>query len=136
LFFDETNSPATALKNYAKTNNETLNGQKCYVLTGQLASRNVLFWVHKSDFLIAQAELLLGGKVDEAALAGLTLAQKAQKEKASKLKGNFIETYQDIVTNKVLNPSDFETAFPPNATPITKQPRQPRPGRAGRAMLQ
>ena len=91
LFFDETNSLAATLKNYAKTNNETLNGKKCYVLTGQIASQKVLFWVHKSDFLIAQAELILGGKVDEATLAGLTLAQKAQMERASKLKGNFIE---------------------------------------------
>ncbi len=132
LFFDETNSPAATLKNFAKTNNQTLNGQKCYVLTGQIASRNVLFWVHKSDFLIAQAELILGGKVDEASLAGLTLVQKAQMEKASKLKGNFIETYENIEANKVLNPGDFETAFPPNATPMTRQPRQPRLGRPGR----
>jgi hypothetical protein len=139
LFFDETNSPAATLKNYAKTNNETLNGQKCYVLTGQIVSQkvlsqNVLFWVHKSDFLIAQTELILGGKIDEAALAGLSLVQKAQMEKASKLKGNYIETYQDIVTNKVLNPGDFETSFPPNATPQPKQqrePRRPRPGTGG-----
>ncbi len=128
LFFDETNSLAATLKNYAKTNNETLNGKKCYVLTGQIASQKVLFWVHKSDFLIAQAELILGGKVDEATLAGLTLAQKAQMERASKLKGNFIETYQDVETNKVLNPNDFETDFPPNANPGPMQPRQPRAG--------
>jgi len=131
LFFDETNSPLVALKDYAKTNNETLNGQKCYVLTGQIASKKVLFWVHKSDFLIAQAELILGGKVDEATLAGLTLAQKAQIERASKLKGNVIETYQDIVTTGVLNPSDFESAFPPNATPQPRRQRQPRPGTGG-----
>jgi hypothetical protein len=131
LFFDQTNSLAATLKNYAKTNNETLNGQKCYVLTGQIDSQKVLFWIHKSDFLIAQAELILGRKVDEAALAGFTLAQKAQRERASKLKGNFIETYQNIVTNKVLNPSDFETSFPPNAAPQPKQPRRPRPGTGG-----
>jgi hypothetical protein len=128
LFFDDTNSVAVTLKNCAKTNNETLNGKTCYVLTGQIASRNMLFWVHKSDFLIAQAELILGGKVDEATLAGLSLAQKAQMEKASKLKGNFIESYQEIVTNKVLNPNDFETAFPPNAT---SQPRRQRESRRG-----
>lgn len=90
--------------------------------------QKVLFWVHKSDFLIAQAELILGGKVDEATLAGLTLAQKAQMERASKLKGNFIKTYQDVETNKVLNPNDFETDFPPNANPGPMQPRQPRAG--------
>jgi hypothetical protein len=136
LFFDETNSPAVTLKNYAKTNNETLNGQKCYVLAGQITSQKILFWIHKSDFLIAQSELVLGGKPDDATLAGMTLMQKAQMERASKLRGNFIETYEDVVTNKVLNPNDFETAFPPNAT-APKRQREPRPGgRPDRAMSQ
>ena len=111
LFFDETNSPAAVLKNCAKTNNETLNGQKCYVLTGQIASQSVLFWVHKSDFLIAKAERIFGGKVDNAMPAGLTPAQKAQMDKTSKVKGNYIETYQDIAANKTLNPDDFGNHF-------------------------
>jgi hypothetical protein len=136
LFFDETNSLAAVLKNYAKTNNETLNGQKCYVLTGQIGSQKLLFWVRKSDSLIAQAELILGGKVDEAAMAGLTLVQKAQMEKASKLKGNFIETYENIEMNKVLSPGDFETAFPPSATPQPRRQRDSRPGRPGRGMTE
>ena len=124
VFFGATNSPATVLKNYMKSHSETLNNQKCYVLTGQLGHMNLMFWIRKSDFVIAQTELILGGKVDEAELAGKSYAQKAQLERASKLKGNFIETYQDIVTNKVLNPNDFETSFPPNATP--QKPTQKR----------
>jgi hypothetical protein len=115
VFFGETNSPTTMLKNYMKSHSETLNNQKCYVLTGQLGH-------------IAQTELILGGKVDEAELAGKTYAQKAQLERASKMKGNFIETYQDIVTNTVLNATDFETSFPPNST-APKPQKQPRPNK-------
>jgi hypothetical protein len=48
-------------------------------------------------------------------------------EKAAKLKGNFIETYKDIATNRGFNPGDFESSFPPNANPSPMQPRQPRP---------
>jgi hypothetical protein len=126
MFFGETNSPATVLKNFMKSPSETLNNQKCYVLTGQLGHMNLMFWIRKSDFVIAQTELILGGKVDEAELAGKSYAQKAQLERAAKLKGNFIETYQEIVLNKALNPADFETSFPPNAAPAKPEKQQRR----------
>jgi hypothetical protein len=123
LFFNESNNLADVLKNVAKTNSETLDGQKCYVLTGQIAFQNALLWVHKSDFLIAQAELVLGGKIDDSMLAGLTPVQKNQLEKAAKIRGNYIETYQSIETNKTLNPNDFESSFPPNAVIKPKEPK-------------
>jgi len=134
LFFSATNSPGAIIKDYSKTNSETLDSQKCYVLTGEVDSRRMLFWIRKSDFLIAQTELILGGKVNEAELAGLSYAQKAAKERAAKLRGNFTETYQDIVVNKPLNPNDFESSFPPNASASPKQQRQPRAGGPGRGM--
>jgi hypothetical protein len=127
LFFSETNSPAVALKNYAKTNGETINGQACYVLTGKLAPHRVLFWVRKSDFLLAQSEMFLGGQPDEASLAGLSLAQKAQMERDAKLKGQYIENYQDIQTSQNLSVSDFESSFPPNGNPAMMQVREDRP---------
>jgi hypothetical protein len=139
LFFDATNSLTVALKHYAKTNNETLNGRKCYVLTGQIASQNVLLWIHKDDFLIAQAEVVLGGKMDDSMMAGLSAAQKTQMQMMSKLKGNIMETYKNIEMNKVLNADAFQAAFTPNTftpntTPKRKAPGGARPpGRAGRA---
>jgi hypothetical protein len=132
LFFDETNSPAAILKNYAKTNNETIGGQKCYVLTGKIGYQHVIFWIHQSDSLIAQTELILGGTVDEAELNGLSLVQKAQMEKAAKLRGNFTENYQDIQINKPLSANDFESSFPPNAKQTAMQSRRPKPGGPGR----
>jgi hypothetical protein len=131
LFFGDTNSAALALKNYAKTNNDTIDGKKCYVLTGKLGLRNLILWIRKADFVVAQTELVLGGKVDEATLAGLSNAQKNQMERASKLRGNFIETYQSIETNKMLNANDFETSFPPNAQALPMK-RAPRAGRGDR----
>jgi hypothetical protein len=128
LFFDATNSMAVVLKNYSKTNNETLDGSKCYVLTGKVSSQNMLLWIHKDDFLIAQAELVLGGKLDDSELAGLTAAQKAQAQMISKVKGNIVETYADIETNKVLNDADFQVAATPAAfPPMTKKPKEPKP---------
>jgi hypothetical protein len=126
LFFDSTNSLATGLKNSSKTKNETINGHKCYVVSGQIAFQNLQFWIEKDDFMIAQIKVTLGGKIDDSMLAGLTPTQKAQMQQASKIKGDIVETYQDIETNKVLNPGDFETAFTPNANPKPKQARGPR----------
>jgi hypothetical protein len=122
LFFDATNSVATTLKNYSKKDNETLDGRKCYVLAGQVSSQNVLLWIHKNDFLIAQAEIVLGGKLDDAALASLSAGQRQQAEKMSKIKGSIIETYVNIETNKVLNPGDFQMAFTPSANPPRERP--------------
>jgi hypothetical protein len=134
LFFHSTNNFAVSLKNYSKTNNETLNGEKCYVLTGQIGPQKVLLWIHKNDFLIARAEIVLGGKVEEAAMASLTPAQKKAMEMMSKMKGNIIETYDDIETNKVLDASAFQEAFVPNANPKHKRTgKHPAPGDPARA---
>jgi hypothetical protein len=130
LFFDATNSVTVLLKNYSKTNNESINGHKCYVVTGQIASQNILLWVEKDDFLIEQMEMVLTGKIDAEALAALPAAQKAQAQVMSKIKGNIIETYKDIETNKVLNAEAFQTAFTANTfTPNTTPKRNPSPGR-------
>ena len=130
LFFDETNSVAVALKNYAKTNSETLDNDKCYVLTGRIASQDMIFWIRQSDFLIVQSELFLGGKVDDAMLNGLSLAQKAQMERASKLRGSFLEDYQDIST-KPINAADFGSEFAPNASPKPRQMNRAKGGKPG-----
>jgi outer membrane lipoprotein-sorting protein len=114
LFFDPTNSLANGLKNPSKGKNETINGHKCYVISGQIAFQNLKLWIRKDDFMITQAEVVLGGKIDDSMLANLPAAQKAQMMQASKIKGNIIETYQDIETNRVLNPSDFEKALAAN----------------------
>lgn len=118
-FFDQTNSLAQALKGLTKTNNETLNGRKCYVLTGQIGFQKMLFWIHKDDFLIVQAETIYGGQIEDSDLAGLSTAQKLVVQQMGKWKGNIVETYSDIETNRDVKPSDFQVALV-----MTPQPQQ------------
>lgn len=126
LFFNSTNSLAVTLKNYSKTNNEALNGRKCYVLTGGLGPENVLLWVHKDDFLIAQLGMIMGGKVDDSMLAGLNPTQKAQAKIMEKIKGHVVETYGDIETNRTLAPEDFQKESAPTGNVSRKAPGQPK----------
>jgi outer membrane lipoprotein-sorting protein len=130
-FFDETNGIATALKDFSKTNNETINGHKCYVLTGDVGHQKALLWIHKDDYIIAQAELILGGKFSEADLAGLNGVQKRQAERASKMRGNIMETYDDIETNRQVNAQDFQTSLAslPHANKTPKRAAERAAGR-------
>jgi hypothetical protein len=126
LFFDQTNSLTAVFKNYAKTNSETIGGQNCYVLTGKISYQNAMVWIHKSDFLIAKAELFLGGTLTDSMTASLTPVQKNQMEKAAKMRGDYIETYSGIDTTKKFSPADFEASFPPNPTAPSNQPKPAR----------
>jgi hypothetical protein len=134
LFFENPTSLATALKSAVRTNDETLDGRKCYVLSGKLESQNTLFWIVRTNFMLAQAELLLGGKIDDSLLANLTLAQKAQAMQAAKIKGSFIETYDNIEVNDKVTAADFQASSaagaklkPPHAKDSTKPSRRERP---------
>ncbi len=117
LFFSTNDTLSSMLKNFSKMNNESVNGRKCYVLTGQAPgqgnSQKVVFWVAKDDFMVVQAKMVLGGTIDTSAMPGLTPAQKKQIEAMSKIKGDMTETYTDIETNKTLKDSDFQVADVP-----------------------
>jgi hypothetical protein len=134
LFFDDPDSLAVALKNPVRTNDETLNGEKCYVVSGRIDSQNVLFWISRTNFTVAQVELLLGGKVDDATLGNLTVAQKAQVMAMAKIKGSFVETYSNIELNKTLAPDAFQAGSaagsklkPPRGTDESKKRRREQP---------
>ncbi len=110
-FFDQTNSLEAGLKSFTKTNNETLDGRKCYVLSGRFGSQKMLFWIHKDDFLIAQAQVTLGGKMDDSLTGSLSAAQKKQLQMMEKMKGQIVETYTDIETNRTVTDADFKVAL-------------------------
>jgi len=113
LFFNSTDTLTTMLKNYSKMNNETVNGRKCYVLTGDANSQKVMFWVDKDDFLVLQAKMTLGGNIDTSKMPRLSASQKKQMEAMSKIKGDMTETYTEIETNKTLKDADFQVAAAP-----------------------
>jgi hypothetical protein len=110
-FFDQTNSLEAGLKSFTKTNNETLDGRKCYVLSGRFGSQKMLFWIHKDDFLIAQAQVTLGGKMDDSLTGSVSAAQKKQLQMMEKMKGQIVETYTDIETNRTVTDADFKVAL-------------------------
>jgi hypothetical protein len=115
LFFGDTNSPATEFKDYSRTNDETINAQKCYVLMGRLGTQKATFWINRADFTVVKWEIFLGRKVADSELVGLDYSKQVRIKRAAALRGNFTETFQDIQVSKPLNPSDFESSFPPTA---------------------
>jgi hypothetical protein len=130
IFFGETNSLAKHAEVFAKTNGPSINGQSCYVLNGQLNAHNVVLWVDKKTFLIPQIEFDYGGKLDMVTFKTLPLLEREKLTRLSKLKGNVVETYQNMDTNLTLTAASFETTYTP-AAPEPRGRRQsgPAPGR-------
>jgi hypothetical protein len=133
MFFDDKNNPATAASQFAKTNAATLNGQDCYVLTGDENGARLELWVNKKTFLIAQTEVFLSGALDDAAYKAETNATiKAQQLRTSKIRGAITETYAGTVVDPQMAAADFEK--PASATVVTAAAAMPdqklmRPGR-------
>ena len=126
LFFSDTNSFAAEAKDFTKTNGPSLNGQECYLLAGEANHQSLLIWVDKSTFLIAQMELILGGKINDAELKKLPSAQRALMTTLSKLKGTVTETYDSIQTNKNLLASAFESSYQPVVSPTGPPAARPK----------
>jgi hypothetical protein len=123
MFFGDTNNLTTRAEAFARTNGPAINGQSCYILNGELNAHNVVLWVNKTSFLIPQIEFDFGGKLDMLILKKLPTPEREKLTRMSKLKGNVVETYQNMETNLNLTASAFETTYIPSA---------PTPGRGGR----
>ncbi|MGO8697968.1 MAG: hypothetical protein ACLQVY_09660 [Limisphaerales bacterium] len=131
MFFGDTNSLATHAEVFAKTNGPSINGQSCYVLNGQLNAHNIVLWVDKKSFLIPQIEFDYGGKLDTLTFKALPLKEREKLTRMSKLKGNVVETYQNMDSNPTLTAASFETTYTPAAPEPARGRRQsgPAPGR-------
>jgi hypothetical protein len=137
LFFSTSNSLAEDVQNFSKTNGPGLeskiNGQDCYVLTGEASHQDFVVWVSKKTFLISQIQLVLGGPpLTEADVKSLPPGQRSQALKASltasKMKGTVTETYDSIQVNQNLTPMAFETAYTPPPSAAGETPARRRPG--------
>ena len=123
-FFSTTNGLAARGNEFTKTNGPAINGQGCYVLLGEVAHQSLLIWVNKKSFLLAQVEVILGGKqMDEAELKKLPSDQRNAMMLMSKLKGTITETYDSIQTNQNLMASAFTTTYTPTANPVAAPQR-------------
>jgi len=100
MFFDDPDNAAASASSFAKTNAQNMNGTDCYVLTSEQNAMRIELWVGKKDFLIAQSELFLDGRLDDAAYKAQTNAAiKANMTRISKIRGTITETYSDIKVN-------------------------------------
>ena len=131
LFFGETKSLAAQSKNSAKSDDDTVNDEDCYTLTGTVTGLKLKIWVSKASYLILQSQVTLGGKFSEAdiderikdigtmntnstpeQITKMKAQVKQSMEMASKLKGSITETYDDIETNNVFTEETFQYLVP------------------------
>ena len=122
-FFGTTNSVVDKSNDFTKTNAVRLNGVDCYVLVGIDHHQTFEFWVDKHSFLVAQVQLVLGGKMDEAELKKLPSEQRNAMMMMAKLKGTVTETYDSIQTNQNLTASAFTATYTPSAAPVAAPQR-------------
>ncbi len=131
LFFNDTNSLGNALQDYARTNDESINGQSCYVLGGSANFQKVLLWVDKKTSLIAQSQIVFPGKIDEASLDDVKIRElltsvngkpatdtavrkkKGELRTAAKIKGTITDTYVNIETNQTMDIAQFQNSSGP-----------------------
>ena len=125
---------------WTRNPDERIGGQPCYVLAATIKLQNVLVWINRKSFLIAQTKVVLdataAADMDDAKLKELlkaqnngkdpTLAQIADARKLLKTSGSVTETYGNIQTNLSLALSDIE---PP--APVAPVPATPAPAPAG-----
>jgi hypothetical protein len=149
LFFDDTNNLGNALQDYNRTDDETVNGQSCYVLAGSANFQSVRLWVDKKTSLIAQSQLVFPGQADDASLTDakiketMTLingksptdSEVRQRRNvirnAAKLKGTITDTYVNIETNKNIELAEFQNSSGPINVNISGDRNQMPRGRMG-----
>jgi DNA-directed RNA polymerase subunit RPC12/RpoP len=115
---------------------EAVDGEDCYVVKGDAMGMGVTLWLSKTNYLVKQKQVVLGGKpkmsdmsdgqMEEGLkkLGNLTPQQKAQAKAAMKnmkpllaqMKGTITETYRDIEINQPVKIEDFKYQMPAGAT--------------------
>jgi DNA-directed RNA polymerase subunit RPC12/RpoP len=138
LFINDTSDGLVAPGiEWSRNQDDKINGQPCYVLSGTVKFNNVLVWVNRASFLIPQTLVLMDGKsglatMDDSkikeALKAMnngkepTLAQIAAVKKAAKIMGTIIDTYDNIQTNTPIAAADFQPDAPAAAMTGANQP--------------
>lgn len=128
LFIGDTSeSLGKAGVEWTRNPDEKLDGKLCYVLAGTVKLQNVLVWVNRSSFLIAQTQVVMDGKSGPAAMDDAqikeqlktmnngkepTLLEIATVKRMSKMTGTITETYPNIQTNLTLAMNDLVPAAP------------------------
>jgi outer membrane lipoprotein-sorting protein len=132
LFFDDTANAniGKLITDWGQTEDESLDGQDCYTLTGKIVGQKLKVWISKSSFMILKSEITLGAPVSDddfntaydtfAPTNGMS-AQQSEQVKAqakqqlaamTKIRGTITETYDTIQVNPALSADDFSYPVP------------------------
>ncbi|MDE3098466.1 MAG: hypothetical protein KGJ88_03250 [Verrucomicrobiota bacterium] len=129
LFFNDQGNVSEFMSNLGQTEDEAVDGQDCYTLTGSVMGQKLKLWVSKTSFLILRSEITLGGEVNTAqlqkamrentnAVPGMSKAQmnRMMRRQASimpKISGTMTDTYDYVDTNQAFSADDFNYSVPP-----------------------
>lgn len=136
IFFGGQANPLALFTNAEQGEDQSIDGEDCYVINTDTMGIKTIFWVAKSSFLIKQKQVVFGGKstipeVSDAEMdkslkdmshltpeqkAQAKLAAKSMKPMLSKMKGTLTETYLNIEINKALKKEDFQYPIPAGTT--------------------
>ena len=130
LFFDQIASILHNLRGVSKQQDEEIDDDRCYVLSGQLAGMTMNFWISKKTFLIRQRQQILGStdgikmpqfSEDSIKMSLESAGEEITEEKISqrkemlksakyimvKMKGTITETHRDIVVDQPIAREEF-----------------------------
>jgi outer membrane lipoprotein-sorting protein len=131
LFFDEGDDMGKFIKDLGQTDDDDVDGEDCYTLTGKMMGQKLKIWVSKASYMILQSQITLGGAVSDADIdtafdtfntkTNMTPAQldkmraqaKQQAAMMTKIRGVITETYDTIETNKTFTADNFNYPVPP-----------------------
>lgn len=140
LFFGEASDMGKFITDWGQTDDDDVDGQDCYTLTGKMMGQKLKIWVSKDSYMILQSQITLGGAVNDAdintaitmntANSKMTPAQldkikaqaKQQAAMITKIRGTITETYDNVQTNETFTADDFNYPVPSGVrlTPSTR----------------
>ena len=133
IFFKGQSSLLSLFQDAMREDDETLDAEPCYVVTGNMMGVKVLLWINKNTFLIKQKQQVLGedleipemtdAKMEEGLKqlgsnptdeqkARMKEAMKNMKAMSSQIKGTITESYDDIEINQPMTKADFDYDVP------------------------
>lgn len=140
------------IKDLGQTEDEPVAGQDCYTLTAKVLGQKVKVWVNKSNYMIAQAQITLGGMISDAdiddAFSLVTAVMpatgnnvppqqldmvksqlKTYAPAVAKVRGTLTSTTKNIQVNPTLTADDFVYQVPKGVrlTPMITVNPQTRP---------
>jgi outer membrane lipoprotein-sorting protein/predicted RNase H-related nuclease YkuK (DUF458 family) len=130
LFFDEADDMGKFITDWGQTDDDAVDGQDCFTLTGKMLGQKLQIWVSKASYMILKSQITLGAPVSDEDIAAAistfdtntnqTQAQldqekaqaKMQAAMMVKIRGTITETYDNILTNATFADSDFNYPVP------------------------